>query len=120
MISGAVLGLWSFGGPVPAPPGFGHYAELPRRLLRLAHIALIALPMINLEYVRWSSELDSPLCARGGRWMLFACISLPLLLASSAIWPPARYLLPLPVLALISAVVWLAVALGGRARGSVS
>ena len=30
---------WSFNGPFPPPPGFDDYTSLPRRLVRLAHVA---------------------------------------------------------------------------------
>jgi hypothetical protein len=53
MAAGAVLGLWSFGGPIEPPPGFRAFDDLPRRLTRLGHIAAIALPALNLLYVPW-------------------------------------------------------------------
>ena len=43
MAVGGVLGLWSFGGPLPLPPGFETFDALPRRLVRLGHIAAIDL-----------------------------------------------------------------------------
>ena len=33
-VSGLVIGLWSFGGPLPEPARIGGYSELPRRLVR--------------------------------------------------------------------------------------
>jgi radical SAM superfamily enzyme YgiQ (UPF0313 family) len=56
MALGAVLGLWSFGGPLPAPPGFRAFDDLPRRLVRLGHIAGIALLALNLLYVPWMAR----------------------------------------------------------------
>ena len=67
MAVGAVLGLWSFGGPVTPPPGFRAFDDLPRRLVRLGHIAAIALPALNLLYVPWMarSRWGGPRAARG-------------------------------------------------------
>lgn len=110
MALGSVLGLWSFGGPVAAPDGFVSPGDLPRRLLTLAHIALIALPVLNLLYVSWlgrSSLRDGGLRA-GCRLLLFGTITLPALLAVGALWHPALYLSPLPVSSLIAAIVVLA------------
>ena len=112
MLSGAVLGLWSFGGPVPAPPGFESYADVPRRLLRLSHIALIALPVIGLAYVRYVAGLSARTRAIGCRLWLFGMAGLPALLALTAVVPPVLYFLPFPVLSLSLAVVLLAHGLG--------
>ena len=56
MAVGAVLGLWSFGGPLAPPPGFRAFDDLPRRLVRLGHIAGVALPALNLLYVPWMAR----------------------------------------------------------------
>lgn len=50
ILTGSILGMWSFAGPFPTPPGHHNYADLPRRMNRLAHIALFALPMISILY----------------------------------------------------------------------
>ncbi len=55
ILSGSILMAWSFGGPFPAPPGFEDYGSLPRRMTRLAHIAQVMLPLINIVIGR---ELD--------------------------------------------------------------
>jgi hypothetical protein len=90
LAAGAVLGLWSFGGPLPAPPGFVRYDDLPRRLVRLAHIAAVMLPILNLlfasslEKTRWSF----PARRRACRWLLLGTVLLPAFLAAAAFWPP--------------------------------
>lgn len=115
---GAVLGLWSFGGPVPPPPGFASYGDAPRRLLRLAHIAAVALPVLNLLYVPWMARTRW-----GGRTRRAGCglllsgtLALPALLAVAAAWGPALYALPAPVLALVSSFFILAAGLTGSHR----
>lgn len=110
---GAVLGLWSFGGPIPPPVGFVLYDDLPRRLLRLAHIAAIALPVLNLLYVPWMSRStwNARIRGLGCRLLLFGTFALPALLALTAFWRPALYALPAPVLALVTTFFLLATGL---------
>jgi hypothetical protein len=121
MALGAVLGLWSFEGPVEPPPGFRAFDDLPRRLTRLGHIAGIALPLLNLLYVPWMRRSAWGGTARraGCRLLLLGTVALPSLLLVAAAWRPGRYLLPLPVTALIAAVLLLAAGLPARshARG---
>ena len=111
MLLGAVVGLWSFGGPVPAPSGFESYSDVPRRLLRLAHIAMIALPVLYLEYVRHAEGLAPEKRALGSRLMLVGMTLLPAALAVSAFVPEALYALPIPVTCLTFGVLLLAFAL---------
>jgi hypothetical protein len=56
ILSGSILMAWSFDGPFSSPRGFEDYADLPRRMSRLAHIAQVMLPLINVLIGR---ELDS-------------------------------------------------------------
>jgi hypothetical protein len=116
MAVGAVLGLWSFGGPVPPPPGFETFDALPRRLVRLGHIAAIALPALNLLYVPWMARTRwGPAVRRAGcRLLLLGTLGLPSLLMLAAFWRPGRYFLPAPVLALIVATCLLAAGLRGE------
>ena len=120
MAVGAVLGLWSFGGPVAPPPGFRAFDDLPRRLVRLGHIAAIALPALNLLYVPWMARSRWSGSARraGCRLLLFGTVALPSLLMLAAFWGPGRYLLPIPVTALITAICLLAAGLPGRTPDS--
>jgi hypothetical protein len=116
MAMGAGLGLWAFGGPLAPPPGFEAFDALPRRLVRLGHIAAIALPALNLLYVPWMGRSRwSPAARRAGcGLLLFGTLALPSLLVLAAFWDPGRYLLPAPVLALIAAVGFLATGLRRR------
>ena len=55
IIGGMALGTFAFGGPLAAPERFAEYDGVPRRLIRLAHIAAMALGMTNVFY---GLELD--------------------------------------------------------------
>lgn len=118
--AGAVLGLWSFGGPLTPPAGFALYDDLPRRLMRLAHIAGVALPALNLLYVpcmlrsAWS---EGPRRA-GCRLLLAGTVALPALLALAAFWAPARYTLAVPVTFLVAAFSLLAAGMAPGPEGS--
>lgn len=105
LMGGAVLGLWSFYGPLTPPAGFEHYAATPRRLIRLAHIASVMLPVLNLLYVPLLGTTGLLLRTRilGCRLLLVGTVLLPLTLAAAAFWPPAEYALGLPVSTLIIA-----------------
>ena len=120
MAVGGVLGLWSFGGPVPPPPGFRAFDDLPRRLVRLGHIAAIALPALNLLYVPWMARSRWRRSAQraGCRLLLFGTVALPSLLMLAAFWSRGRYLLPIPVMALIAAICLLAAGLPGQTADS--
>lgn len=100
-VSGLVIGLWSFGGPLPEPAWIGGYSDLPRRLIRLAHIALFALGMINLMLARQHAGFDLP--ARTTRLALaamnFGNLLMPTLLFATVFLPEVKYLLALPALA---------------------
>ena len=49
---GLIMGMWSFDGPVAVPALIGEYGDTARRLLRLGHIALFGLGILNLLLVR--------------------------------------------------------------------
>ena len=105
-VSGLVIGLWSFGGPLPEPAWVGGYSELPRRLIRLAHIALFALGMINLMLARQHASLELP--AGATRLALAAMnvgtLLMPALLFATVFVPPMKYLLAVPALAVTLAL----------------
>jgi hypothetical protein len=120
MLLGAVVGLWSFGEPFPAPKGFESYSDVPRRLVRLAHIAMIALPVLYLEYVRHAERATPRWRELGSRLMLVGMTLLPATLAAAAFVPSLLYALPLPVTCLLSAVLVLAVQLTRREDSGAS
>jgi len=100
-VSGLVIGLWSFGGPLPEPAWVGGYSELPRRLIRLGHIALFALGMINLMLARQHADFGLP--ERTTRLALAAMnignLLMPALLFVTVFLPAMKYLLAVPALA---------------------
>jgi hypothetical protein len=79
---------------VQAPVGLLRYDDLPRRLLRLGHVAAIMLPLINVIVGVWLDRLRLP---RRVRWLvsvflLAGAVSLPLALGAEAFFPAARAL----------------------------
>jgi len=104
--SGLVIGLWSFGGPLPEPGWVGGYTELPRRLLRLGHIALFALGMINFMLTRQlaASGLGAGTIRVALAAMNVGNVLMPTLLFAAVMRPEVKYLLALPALALALAL----------------
>jgi hypothetical protein len=105
-LSGMLMGLWSFGGPVPAPEGLGDYAELSRRLLRLGHIAFFGLAFVNLILTRQIPCLPLSLKAQRGALgcINFGNIALPATLIAATIWQPLKYLTVPPAFAVTLAL----------------
>ena len=100
------MGLWSFNGPMQSP--VGDYTSLPRRLLRLAHIALISLGIINILY---GYEIDrikikDKLRNVGSKCIIYGTIFMPLVLISAVFFEPLKYLAMIPaVLIMISLII---------------
>ena len=88
LVGGVLMSLYAFQPIVRPPASLDQYDDLPRRLLRLAHIAAIMLPLINVvigvaaerihlrEWVSWT--------------LLLSAAALPLALAAEAIFPAIR------------------------------
>lgn len=105
-ISGLVLGLWSFGGPVEVPAWLGDYSDVSRRLARLCHISLFGLGILNLLVAR-----ELPRCAlrkqakqSASIAMNFGNVFLPLTLFAAAVYHPMKYALGLPGLSVALAL----------------
>lgn len=114
-LTGLVMGLWSFDGPVPVPAGLGDYGSTARRLARLGHIAFFGLAILNLLL---AAELDRVgNHSRAGRLasaaMNFGNVGLPVVLFGAAVWAPLKYLLPLPAMAVTIALLLAARGLQG-------
>ena len=48
MVSGLLMGSYSFGGPLPTPDLIGDYGALPRMLLRDGHIMILSLGVVGI------------------------------------------------------------------------
>ena len=99
--TGSILGLWSFNGPFPTPKGHKDYADLPRRLNRLAHIACFMLPIINILYGQYIDQVpltdDMKLL---GSWGMVVCmVGVPLFLFLASFKPVFKYFEVVPVTA---------------------
>lgn len=106
-LTGLILGIWSFGGPVPVPEWIGDYDTLPRRLLRLGHIAFFGLGILNIMLARHlgrqrSFSYPRPLALRA---MNFGNVFLPVTLIAASVFEPAKYLMSVPALAVSFALV---------------
>jgi|TARA_B100000315_G_C14583683_1_gene591826 hypothetical protein len=121
VFSGLLMGLWSFGGPVPEPGWVGGYDDLARRFLRLGHIAFFGLGFLNLHLARALPEIAlGPAWRRtASRAMNFGNITLPAGLIWAAAWEPAKYVLPLPALSVFAALIVVAVGLTRRPAWSI-
>jgi len=106
-VTGLVLGLWSFDGPMAVPEWLGDYEDTSRRLARLGHIAFFGLGILNLLLARELPELR--LRPRQRRLaslaMSFGNVFLPLTLFAAAVYRPFKYLMPLPALAVMLAMI---------------
>ena len=107
---GLAMSLYAFQPMVPVPASLAHYDDLPRRLFRLAHIAAVMLPLINIVLGGWLDRL-----ALSGRLkracsglLLLGGVALPLTLAIEGLFPP---IIPLHVSALPAVAFFAGVAL---------
>ena len=104
---GMVMGLWSFDGPMPPPSWIGDYTDTSRRLIRLGHIAFIALGMIDIllaDELR-QTALSGARRTLASRLMIAGNILLPMALIVAALWRPAKYVMPAPALCVFAAMV---------------
>src|SRR3989344_7252200 len=109
ILIGAVMGMWSFNGPLPSP--VGEYADLPRRLLRLSHIAFIALAMVNILY---GYEIDKVFLKEktkriGSLAMVWGGVLMPLFLLAAVFYEPFKYLTMISAILIILAVSIMAI-----------
>jgi hypothetical protein len=107
---GLVMGLWSFDGPLAPPAWIGGYGDTSRRLLRLGHIAFIALGLIGVlvETELAQSALTRRARLRASHLMIAGNVLLPTALCLAALWRPFKYLMPLPALCVLAALVMVA------------
>jgi hypothetical protein len=101
-VTGALLGLYFH-----RDDFWGGYTSFRRRIVRLGHIALAALGLMNVVYSlspwpgpsHWESEAASIGFVVGG-------ISMPAVCFLTGCYKPLRFLFFIPVTALILAAVW--------------
>lgn len=99
IVMGSLMGLFAFSGPLKPPPGYESYSALPRRMMRLAHIAFVALPMISIQY---GVHIDAAVLSDQWKWigcisMIVAMIGVPVLLIAASFYNPIKYLEVIPV-----------------------
>jgi len=113
-----ILGLWAFDGPVPPPARFAEYDALPRRLLRLGHIAAMALGLTNIFFGHELSHLSLGRSSRGiaSTAMLLGAILMPAILTAAAFQESWKYLLPVPATSVLTSVALVCWGLGRRRR----
>ena len=119
IVYGMALGLFAFGGPLAAPERFADYAALPRRLIRFAHIACMALGMVNVLY---GQEIDrirasDRLRRIGSASLILSGTLMPVFLTLAAFQIGWKWGLPVPSLAALVAV---SVIVAGLWRGESS
>ena len=97
--SGAILGCWSFGGPFPTPKTYTNYDDLPRRLVRLAHIACFMLPLISINYGHHIDliPLTDTWKMIGSYGLIICMFGVPTLLFAASFYLPFKYLEVVPV-----------------------
>jgi len=107
-LSGMILGIRSEG-----EQWLGGYASLKRRYLRLAHVAFVALSIINILYGKelGTIDLSNHLKNIGSALMIFGAAGVPLTCISAAFVKKTRYLLPVPAFAVLIGVIILLIGL---------
>jgi hypothetical protein len=91
---GLVMAVYAFEPLVTPSPGFTRYDDLPRRLIRLAHIAAVMLPLINVVLGPWLDRLalPAPLASTASWLLLGGAMGLPASLVLEALIPSASAL----------------------------
>ena len=105
-ISGLLLGLKVEQFGVTAQEGpiwMGGYSSVPRRLMRLGHVAFLMLPLLNIVYGQFidGAHLTMEWKLVGSYAMIVGAIGVPLLCMTAAFFRPAKLLLGLPASALL-------------------
>lgn len=105
-LSGMLMGLWAFDGPFPVPSWIGEYDALPRRFLRLAHVAMFALGGLHILVAGQLRRATMPLAHRKTAYLTMAAgnILMPTVLIAAAVWEPFKYLTAAPATALTIAI----------------
>ena len=99
ILTGSIIGLWAFSGPFKPPKSHTNYTDLPRRMVRLGHIALFALPMISILYGQYidAVPLSDSMKMVGSYFWLICMWGVPLFLFLGSKWLPFKYAEVIPV-----------------------
>ncbi len=109
IIIGAIVSMWAFNGPLTPPSSMEDYAALPRRFLRLSHIAFIALGMINILYGLCYdlANLKKTFKEISSVFLVTGTLLMPLILLFSAFIEKLKLFSALPIsLILISLIIF--------------
>jgi hypothetical protein len=92
LVGGLVMSLYAFVPMIRVPAPLEHYDDLPRRLLRLAHIAAVMLPLLNVVFglLLDRLRLNRAMKEVASVLLLAGAVGLPLALAAQAFSPFAR------------------------------
>ena len=104
IISGMILGLFAFNGPIQLSPALMDYSSLPRRFLRLAHISFFGLGFLNWIYGMSLNNLKLKADKLTSELLIFGSVTMALFLIISAFYEPFKYFLAIPALSLLIAV----------------
>lgn len=114
IIVGAIMEMWSFNGPIISP--IDNYTSLPRRMLRLAHIAFIGLAITNMLYGYEIDriQLKNKLKNIGSKCMIYGAILMPIFQIATIFFEPLKYVIMISATLIIIAVVIMVV---GQIKG---
>lgn len=92
LVGGLAMSLYAFVPLVRVPAGLDQYDDLQRRLFRLAHIAAVMLPIINVLFGLILDRLRlSAFVKEATSWLLLVgAFTLPAALAVEGLWESAR------------------------------
>lgn len=110
IVMGMVMGLWSFDGPLKTPRGHEDYSSLPRRLVRLSHVAFIVPSIINILYGKeiGSLHISAGLKTLGSWSMILAAAGISIGCLATAFWNRLKYLLAIPATLFLTATLIMA------------
>ncbi|MCI0343074.1 MAG: hypothetical protein L0216_18340 [Planctomycetales bacterium] len=91
LAGGLAMSLYAFEPLVEPPPALDRYDDLPRRLLRLAHVAAVMLPLLNVLLGPVIGRVRLPATSREWTsWLLLVgAAGLPAALVLEALFPAA-------------------------------
>lgn len=131
LLIGVFMGMWSFLGPLPVPPFLAPtseeiavaskaptdvdidrvgYSTVSRRLLRLGHIAFIALSIILILYAHFIDEaaLSPKNKHLAIKLVKIGAVGIPSVCLMGAVWLPLKYLFVIPGPSMTAGVFMLA------------